>query len=69
MKSKRKNKMKDELVGKIMKKLVGLKEKTYSYIQIPAVKIKKQNAHKSVIKRKLKFEDYKNSLEATQIVK
>ena len=48
MKSKRKNKMKDELVGKIMKKLVGLKEKTYSYIQIPAVKIKKQNAHKSV---------------------
>ena len=32
MKSKRKNKMKDELVGKIMKKLVGLKEKTYSYI-------------------------------------
>ena len=48
MKSKRKNKMKDELVGKIMKKFVGLKAKTYSYIQIPAVKIKKQNAHKSV---------------------
>ena len=29
--------------------------------------IKKQKAQKSVIKRKLKFEDYKNCLEADQI--
>ena len=32
MKSKRKNKMKDELVVEIMKTFVGLKPKTYSYI-------------------------------------
>ena len=31
------------------------------------VKIKKQKAQKCVIKRKLKFEDYKNYVEATQI--
>ena len=31
------------------------------------VKIKKQRAQKSVIKRKLKFEDYKSCLEATQL--
>ena len=30
------------------------------------VKIKNQKAQKSVIKRKLKFENYKNCLEATQ---
>ena len=31
------------------------------------VKIKKQKAQKTVIKRKLKFENYKNCLEATQL--
>ena len=31
------------------------------------MKIKKQKTQKSVIKRKLKFENYKNSLEATQL--
>ena len=31
------------------------------------MKIKKQKVQKSVIKRKLKFEDYKNCLEAAQI--
>ena len=31
------------------------------------VNIKKQKAQKSVIKRKLKFESYKNCLEATQL--
>ena len=33
------------------------------------MKIKKQNTQKSVIKRKLKFQDYKNCLEAAQIEK
>ena len=33
------------------------------------VKIKKQKAQKCVIKRKLKFENYKNCLEATQLEK
>ena len=31
------------------------------------VKIKKQNPQKSVIKRKYKFENYKNCFEATQL--
>ena len=31
------------------------------------MKIKKQKAQKSLIKRKLKFEDYKHCLEATQL--
>ena len=31
------------------------------------VKIKKQKAQKTVMKRKLKFENYKNCLEATRI--
>ena len=31
------------------------------------MKIKKQKTQKSDIKRKLKFENYKNSLEATQL--
>ena len=31
------------------------------------VKIQKQKAQKSVMKRKLKFENYKNCLEATQL--
>ena len=31
------------------------------------MKIKKQKTQKSFIKRKLKFENYKNSLEATQL--
>ena len=31
------------------------------------MKIKKEKAQKSVIKGKLKFEDYKNCVEATQI--
>ena len=33
-----------------------------------AVKKKKQKEDKSVIKRKVKFEDYKKSLEATQLI-
>ena len=33
-----------------------------------AVKIKKQKEDKSVIKRKVKFEDYKKPLEATQLI-
>ena len=31
------------------------------------VKVKKQKAQECVIKRKLKFENYKNCLEATQL--
>ena len=58
--------MKDELGGRIMKEFLGLRAITYSYLiddgsQDKNVKGEKQ----SVIKRKLKFEDDKNCLEAT----
>ena len=46
--------MKDELGGKAMIKFVGLTAKTYSYLI-------------DDIKRKLKFEYYKNCLEATKL--
>ena len=64
---KRKNKkiiglLKDELGEKIMVKLVALRVKTYSYLEDKKVK----GTKKCVIKRKLKFENYKNCLEATK---
>ena len=60
--------MKDELVGKIMKKFVGLKAKTFSYLIDDGSEGEKVKGTKScVIKRKLKFENYENCLEATQI--
>ena len=57
--------MKDELGGTIMKKFVGLRAKTYSFLidENKEAKLRK----KCLIKRKLKFEDYKNCLEATQL--
>ena len=58
--------MKDELGGRIITEFVGLRTKTYSYLITTATK-KKQKAQKSVIKRKLKFENCKNCLEATEI--
>ena len=58
--------MKDELGGKIMTKFVGLRAKTYSYLIDDSSEDKKAKDTKSVIKRKLKFENYKNCLEATQ---
>ena len=52
-----------------MKKCVGLREKTLSYlIDIGSEDKKRKKTKKCVIKRKLKFENYKNSLETTQLV-
>ena len=62
--------MKDKLVGniKIMTKFVWLREKTYSYLIDHDSEDKKAiGTKKCVIKRKLKFENYRNSLEATQL--
>ena len=59
--------LKDELGGKIMTRFVGLRAKTYSYLTDDGSEDKKAKDTKNcVIKRKLKFENYKNCLEATK---
>ena len=51
-----------------MTKFVGLREKTYSYLIDEGSEDKKaKGTKKHVIKRKLKFENYKNCLKATQL--
>ena len=60
--------MKNELGGKIMRKFVGLRTKTYSYlIDDSSEERKAKGTNKCAIKRKLKFENFKNCLEATQL--
>ena len=59
--------MKDELGGKVMKKFVGLKAKTYSYLIDDGSEDKKAQKSLSKKKRKLKFENNKNCLEAIQL--
>ena len=60
--------IKEELGGKIMAKFVGLRAKTYSYLIDDSSKDQKaKGTKKCVMKRKLKFENYKNCLEASQI--
>ena len=55
--------MKDELGGKIMAELVGFRVKTYSYLMDDGNNDKKDKGTKKyVIKRILKFNDYKNCL-------
>ena len=60
--------MKDELGKKIMVKFFRLRGKTYSYLINDSSEDKKaKGTKKCVIKRKLKFKNYKNCLEATQL--
>ena len=60
--------IKDELGGKIMTRFVGLRAKTYTYFIDDGSEDKKaKGTKKRVIKRKLKFENHKNCLEATQL--
>ena len=60
--------MKDELGKKILKKFVGLRAKTCSYLIDDGSEDKKaKSTKKCVIKRKSKFENYRNCLEATQL--
>ena len=60
--------MKVKIGGQIMKEFVKLRTKTHSYSKDNNDEDKKSKKHKKcIIKRKLKFEDYKNCLEEPQI--
>ena len=60
--------MKEQLGGKIMIKFVGLRAKTCSYLTDDGSEDKKaKGTKKCVIKRELKFENYKNCFRATQL--
>ena len=60
--------MKYELGGKIMKEFVRLRAKTYSYLIDDSSEIKKVNGTKKcVTETRLKFENYKSFLGATQL--
>ena len=60
--------MKDELGRKLMTNFAGLRAKTYSYLIDDGSENKRaKGTKKSIIKRKIKFENYKTSLEATQL--
>ena len=61
--------MKDELKGKIITKFVALRPKTYSYLTDDDKNVKKaKGTNKCVIKRILKFNDYKNCLLLNEII-
>ena len=61
--------MKDELGGKIMTEFVALRPKTYSYLTDDCEEDKKaKGTKKCVIKRRLKFNDYKDCLLNNQII-
>ena len=60
--------MKDELGEKIITKFLGLRTKIYSYlIDDGSTDEKAKGTKKCVIKKKKKFENYQNCLEATRL--
>lgn len=60
--------MKDKLGGIVMKKFIGLRTRTYGYLIDDSSEDKKaKDWKKCVIKRKLYFQDYKNSVKAAQL--
>ena len=60
--------MKFELDGKIMTKFIRLRTKMYSYlIQNSSEEKKAKGTKNCAVKRKLKFENYKNYLEESQL--
>ena len=54
--------MKDELGGRVITEFVALRPKTYSYLTDDCKEDKKAKGTKCVIKRMIKFNDYKNCL-------
>ena len=61
--------MKDELEGKIMTEFAALRPKTYSYLMDDGGSDKKaKGTKKCVIKRRLKFNDYKDCLLNNEII-
>ena len=61
--------MKDELGGKIMTEFAALRPKTYSYLTDDGKNDKKaKGTRKCVIKKILKFNDYKDSLLNNEIM-
>ena len=60
--------MKDELGGKLMTEFAVFRPKPYSFLTDMGDENKiAKGTKKCVIKRKIKFEDYKNCLEATRL--
>ena len=61
--------MKDELGGKIIREFVTLRPKTYSYLTDDAKEDKKaKGTKKCVIKRMIKFNDYKNCFLKDEVI-
>ena len=61
--------MKDELGGKIITEFVTLRPKTYSYLTDDGKEDKKaKGTKKCVIKRMIKFNDYKNCLLKDKVI-
>ena len=61
--------MKDELGGKIITEFVTLRSKTYSYLTDDCKEDKKaKGTKKCVIKRTIKFNDYKNCLLKDEVI-
>ena len=60
--------MKDQFGGRIITQIAGLRATTYSYSTDDGSEDKKaKGTRKCIIQRNVKFENYKNSLEATQL--
>ena len=61
--------MKEEVGGKIMTEFVALRPKTYSYLMDIGNRDKKaKETKKSVIKQRLKYNDFKNCLLNNEII-
>ena len=61
--------IKDELGGRVITEFVALRPKTYSYLTDDCKEDKKaKGTKKSVIKRMIKFDDYKNCLLNIEVI-